>query len=272
MAIIPNKKDSQEDDQVYNFSLLHMGLTAGMMIKDNLISIVNTMLPKRGPHVNLSSGQCVSILLQRLLSGALPAGLSKISDWVKTVPINLLSLNTKIDGGYTSINRYVLADVLDRIAEYGPANFVTDFIAKQINAEEVQAVNMDSTSIHFHGNPQDPEIVEISNKDSKEQNARFSEATAAIKHGYSRDNHDELPQVNVLGIAAKLFGDARPIMIYGSAFSGNENDISKFKQFCEQDLAKLKELYPNLHVIVMDSAGANAKTLRACKDSCTFQK
>ena len=111
MATRTNKKDSKEDDQVYTFSLRQMGLSAGMMIKDNLISLINTMLPKRGPHVNLSRGQCVAILLLRLLSGALPAGLSKISDWAKTVPINILSLNTKIDGGYTSINRYVLADV-----------------------------------------------------------------------------------------------------------------------------------------------------------------
>lgn len=266
MATRTNKKDSQEDDQVYTFSLRQMGLSAGMMIKDNLINLINTMLPKRGPHVNLSSGQCVSILLLRLLSGALPAGLSKISDQAKTVPINLLSLNTKIDGGHTSINRYVLADVLDRIAEYGPTNFVTDFIAKQINAEEVQVVNMDSTSIHFHGNPQDPEIVEISNKDSKKQGAKLSEEPIAMQYGYSRDNHEELPQVNLLGISAKLKGDARPTMIYGAAFSGNENDISKFKKFCEQDLARLKELFPNLNVIVMDSACANAKTLRACKD------
>ena len=47
MAIIPNKKDSQEDDQVYNFSLLHMGLTAGMMIKDNLISILSNIMPNK---------------------------------------------------------------------------------------------------------------------------------------------------------------------------------------------------------------------------------
>lgn len=45
MATRTNKKDSQEYDQVYTFSLLHMGLSAGMMIKDNLINLINTMLP-----------------------------------------------------------------------------------------------------------------------------------------------------------------------------------------------------------------------------------
>ena len=87
-------------------------------------------------------------------------------------------------------------------------------------------VNMDSTSIHFHGVPQDPEIVEISNKDSKQQGARLSEEPIAMQYSYFRDNHEELPQVNLLGISAKLKGDAKPTMIYGAAFSGNENDIS----------------------------------------------
>ena len=34
MATRTNEKDSQEDDQVYTFSLRHMGLSAGIKFKE----------------------------------------------------------------------------------------------------------------------------------------------------------------------------------------------------------------------------------------------
>lgn len=261
------KQQCEVKHEVCNFKLGHLGYVAGAMKQDNLIDIVDNKIFKVGPHVKLSCGQAVSVMVLRLLSGDLPAGFCKIEQWVKTQPINLLLLDTSVEDNYNAINRYVLCDTLDRIADYGPTRFSTEIIAEVLGDrnQEVRSLHIDSTSIHFHGASQEPDLIEMSNKDAS-ADCCLCDDSIAINQGYSRDNHPELAQVNFLGAATKLDGDIRPIMICGSAFSGNENDVSKFKKFCSSDLGELTKLYPNIKTIVLDSAGANPKTLKACKD------
>ncbi|MCK0527386.1 IS1634 family transposase [Anaerobiospirillum sp. NML120449] len=264
------------DDDSFAFKIDHLGLVAALMSEDDLISKVNLMIPEIGPHVKLTSGELFRIMVLRMTSNFMPGGLNSIQKWAGTVPSSLLGNVGEDENIVKATNRFAAGRMLDKISEYGPASFLIDFMATVTPAEEVQQAHLDSTSIHCHMMPQDNTALEIADPElirsmlpENEELPRGllkGNQPVSIKHDYSRDDHPELAQIGILGVSARTSACGRPHLIFAAPVSGNENDISRFKSFAmDGELHSLKQKYPNLSLLVMDSAGATPETLSACK-------
>ena len=250
--------------------LKHTGLVFGLMDADNLAGKINAMIGKSGTNVQIQSGELAKLAIMRFLSGDMPGGINSIEQFASTLPANLFASSETCEGNpYLHANRYSLSDMLDRIAEYGPTKFSTEILSSLVDKNSITTAHLDSTSYHFHGHPQ-YNLVEIANENSKEPTEIVDvlpDNPISLAHGYSRDNRSDLPQVNHLGISARVDGVDTAVMLYQAAFDGNMNDNTRFQKFCaDGELDYLKQAYPNMKTLVADSAAANALTVKACHE------
>ena len=261
-----------------SFDIKHLGLFLGVMDTDRLETLVNERILKLGPHVHIQCGLLVKLMILRFTSGSIPGGISDMDSFVCSLPANIFSkLGEPSCAQYQHVNRYVFADVLDRIADYGPGRFSAEIISSLVDCKSISTAHIDSSSFHFHGHPQ-WDLIEMSkskrpltsiNLDNDEAiTFGVADGPVRIVNGYSRDNRPDLPQINLFGLCARVAGIEQPVMIYQSPFHGNQNDSSRFMEFFDGDeLKAVKQSFPNLKVLVGDSAAANADSVKACKES-----
>ena len=250
--------------------LQHLGLLQGLMDADNLSSKVNSMVGKSGPHIHIQSGDLAQLAILRYLSADMPGGINSIEQFASKLPANMFASSDTCEGNpYLHANRYSLSDLLDRIADYGPTKFTAEILSSLVDRDSVTAAHLDSTSYHFHGHPQ-YNLVEIADEKSTEPTEIadvLPHEPISLAHGYSRDNRPELPQVNQIGVSARVDGIDAAVMLYQAAFDGNMNDNARFQKFCaDGELDYLKQTYPNMKTLVADSAAANALTVKACHE------
>lgn len=230
--------ENLQDEQVYFIGATP--ILAGTFDKFEIEPIVDLLLPKKGPNAKVSN----SILFKALLLQIPATGFSSLS---KTAEF-LMKVDTNVVLGPgvmpEDINRHALSRFLDAVAEYGPMHFFHQIAAHVMSKLEkkVTAVHMDSTSVHFHGSPNE-------NKDGD----------IAITFGYSRDGHPELPQIIVLGLADHETG--LPVSFKG--VSGNENDKQSFLTLLEKDAEEFKKEFPDVKIVVGDSALCTANIFEA---------
>lgn len=264
---------TMSDGITYDIGLT--GLFAGICDLFNLRSQVSQMLPKAGPHVKVDCGLLFTIMVTMLCTRNI-TGLSSVAGFVARHP-SVFALANPVGFAVEqcviqALNRYVCADLLDRIAAYGSARFVMDLMASMVDSSEVTIARGDSTSYHLDGAmraelPEDG--VELSKKQRKLKESMAIAALSSdrnpivLTRGYSRDNHPHNVQVNQFGLCARTSLSDKPLMLYQSAFSGNANDISYFARTMEADLEQLLEKYPYLRYIVFDSAGCTERMIRA---------
>ena len=214
-------------------------ILAGTFDKFEIEPIVD-LLPKKGPNAKVSNGILFKAMTRQVLATGF-SSLSKISESLTKTDTNVV-----LGPGVMpeDINRHALSRFLDAVAEYGPMCFFNQIAAHVMSklGKKVTAVHLDSTSVHFHGSPNENEDGDI-----------------AITFGYSRDGHPELPQIIVLGLADHETG--LPVSFKG--VSGNENDKQSFLTLLEKDAEEFKKEFPDVKIVVGDSALCTANIFEA---------
>ena len=250
------------------------GLIAGVCDMFNLGAHVTQMLPKVGPHVKVECGTLFTIAMAMLGTQSM-SGLSSIDSFVIRSPMPFILANPASWSpelcSLKYLNRYVFADLLDRIVAYGASQFVLDITRLMVDPAEVTIARGDSTSYHLDGavRAELPEGGKLNRKQRRllesMKKARFSTDRNAIvlTRGYSRDNHPHNAQVNQFALCTRTSVSDKPMVIFQSAFSGNTNDISYFARCMEADLSKILKEYPFLRYVIFDSAGCTERMIRA---------
>lgn len=124
------------------------GLIAGVCDMFNLGAHVTQMLPKVGPHVKVECGTLFTIAMAMLGTQSM-SGLSSIDSFVIRSPMPFILANPASWSpelcSLKYLNRYVFADLLDRIVAYGASQFVLDITRLMVDPAEVTIARGDST-------------------------------------------------------------------------------------------------------------------------------
>lgn len=215
-------------------------IMGGTWDRFTLTDRIDLLLPKDGPHVLVGNGDlCKALALQCVGSGFL--SLSNTEEFFTHVQTEKI-INEGVQPSH--LNRYALSRVLDDIYSFGTSKFfrvLASHILSQLGKKTI-TVHLDSTSVHFHGSPQEA-----------------GEGTIGITFGYSRDGHPELPQVNVVGLADHQSG----LPVFFKGVSGNENDKKSFLELLCNNAESLKASYPDVKYVVGDSALCTAEIFDA---------
>ena len=269
MCLHPVPSKTTSTPTVYRFDLGLAGIIASVFNK-TYAPVIDGMLPKNGAGVHLQSSQ---VVLLEVLSMLLPQqryyGLAGMDKFAATLPLPVLMRDPVITPQHC--NRFVISDVLDRIDEYGSAQFVLDLTAATIPREQVRSLHGDSTSFHVDHRameelPAFEDISELTDEQLKvyqflqQHDLHSDRQPVNLKQGYSRDHHPDNPQVNIFRFTSRL-DDGRVVIIYQSCFSGNTNDTKFFAEVIEHELGDLISRYPNIKHVVLDSAGATSLIL-----------
>lgn len=277
-----------KNDTAISFNVGITPLILELMRQDGLKDKIDEMIPKVSHNVKASCGELVQAMIACYLDPESTGGLSAIQGWVGRFPTSIFTEKQDPDENFHfACNRYSCSRTLDKIEEYDCGSFLLNIIStsKFIDKNEVRVANLDSTSIHYPGAPQE-NVEEDTNQEQKTNGgpivpqgqacvltkSKLAQAMLSqpinIKHGYSRDSHAELPQINILALSSRVPSIGLPIPIYQTAFSGNINDLKRFQEFFSgHELPTLKSFYPNLSVVIADSAAASVSTIKACKDN-----
>lgn len=232
------KQDTPQDEHVYLIGALP--IVAGTFDKFDIEYIVDLIIPKTGPNARIGNGGLFKAMAIQVPATGF-SSLSKTAEFLTKVDTNVV-----LGPGVMpeDINRHALSRFLDAVADYGPMRFFHQVAAHIMSnlEKKVTAVHLDSTSVHFHGSPNENE-----------------EGNIAITFGYSRDGHPELPQIIVLGLADHETG--LPVSFKG--VSGNENDKQSFLTLLEKDADEFKKEFPDVKIVVGDSALCTANIFEA---------
>lgn len=266
-----NFMDETELNSIFGtYSLDICAMTAGLLDELDFDENVNHRVGKLGPHVKLNSSSVLRLMIMRQICGKNPRGLSNMPNFAAKIPAPMLGLNNVDMGNIIECsNRYVCSDLLDRIADYGPSKFFSEMsqrVIESLSNDPIETVHLDSTSFHYHGVPKE-EVIDNNDSCSKSEAYHADKSGLAIKHGYSRNGRPNDPQVNNLGLSARVKGLETPLPIYTATFNGNENDVARFQDFFKEDMEDLKKLYPSMKYIVADSAAATSGGIYACINS-----
>lgn len=240
------------------------GLCASAIKKTNMIAFIDKAIPKKSHLVRLTHGHAAATIVLNFLSAKSYCGISNIERFAEEYAVSPLIGSLETPDAYSPST---IGDTLDAIYDYGPARLFTEFVAQSVNCDDVTIGHLDSTSFHVHrhemevlypdgfvGPIRPARPIRMYSED--EQVTRFS-------YGRAKDKRDDLPQINVMGVAARVPNLEKAIPIYTSTFDGNINDIRKMREFADKDMAQLHELYPNLKMLVADSAAATPETIAA---------
>lgn len=236
-----------------------LGLCASAIKITNLISYIDSVLVKRSHRVRLSHGQACAALILNFLSRKAYNGISNVERFAQEYPVSAMIGSLETSDAYSEST---LGDTLDAVYTYGPVRLFTEFAAQCLNGKEVKIGHLDATSFHVHRQETEEEIFP---EDFIGPMKKYSEDSKVIRfrYGHPKDKRDDLPQINVMGIAARVPGLKKAIPIYTSTFDGNVNDVKKMQEFAAHDMTRLHELYPELNVLVADSAAATPETITA---------
>lgn len=222
-----------------------------------MIECTDQLIAKTSNHkANLSHGEIVGLVVTKLASER-PSTLTELVDFGNRNPVAAWLGNPFFVPWM--LNRYVTGATLDAVADFGCCEFYAKSVdsilsrSGKFDLKKVIAANFDTTSYHVHGDlipfvPQvDPDNVEAWPEDT---------VTIEVKHGYSRDNHPELRQLNHFVAVGRMGREGLALPLYHAVTSGNTSDITFFAEFAENGMKRLKAMCPNLRYMIGDSAAA----------------
>ena len=207
------------------------GIVAGTFDYLGLEEIIDECAGKRGSHVAVNTGAITKALVMQMLHAPYQT-LYGTSEFFANIPINVL-LN--LDIGAKELSREMLGRYLDIIFDSEPDRLFVKLASaacKKIGVT-VSEVHLDSTSFSYDGKAKSEDICEME-----------------IARGYSRDHHQELPQVCLLGLTD---GTSR-MPVFTKAISGNMSDKTSFLDVVASEWPMIREQFNDLKYLVGDSA------------------
>lgn len=207
------------------------GIVAGTFDFLELEDIIDDWAGKKGSHIKVNTGAITKALVMQMLHAPYQT-LYGTSEFFANIPIDAL-LNLDISA--KELNRELLGRYLDIIHDFEPDKLFVKLAAATCRKLDVEVteVHLDSTSFSYDGQAKSEEMCEM-----------------AIARGYSRDHHQELPQVCLLGLTD---GSSR-MPIFTKAVSGNMSDKTSFLDVVSAEWNVLQEQFNELRYLVGDSA------------------
>lgn len=219
------------------------GIIAGTFDFLGLEGLIDSLVGKIGSHVMVNTGAITKALVMQMLQAPYQT-LYGTSEFFARMPIGPL-LNLEISA--KDLNREVLGRYLDDIYDATPDSLFVKLAAKTCEklGISIQEVHLDSTSFSYDGHVKEEDMCEMK-----------------IDFGYSRDHHEELPQVCLLGITD---GKSR-MPIFTKAVSGSKPDVKSFLDVVGGDWPLLQEQFNDLRYLVGDSALCTSDILKAARE------
>ncbi len=207
------------------------GIVAGTFDYLGLEEIIDEWAGKNGSHVAVNTGAITKALVMQMLHAPYQT-LYGTSEFFANIPINVL-LN--LDIGAKDLSREMLGRYLDIIFDSEPDKLFVKLAsaACKKTGVTVSEVHLDSTSFSYDGKAKSEDICEME-----------------IARGYSRDHHQELPQVCLLGLTE---GTSR-MPVFTKAVSGNMSDKTSFLDVVASEWPMIREQFNDLKYLVGDSA------------------
>lgn len=237
------------------------GISMALINKAGMIEAIDAEIPKTSNNFEITHGQAAAGILLNCLGQSGFRGLSNVHSFLANYPINTF-MGTDVDASAFSDN--ALGAALDAISEYGATRMFSNLSSLFVlNKDLITVGHLDSTSIHLH---RDPALDLINEPQQTDSSFIDDQRKLAWLYGYSRDDRPDLVQVNILGMSVSSKECKKALPVFISTFNGNVNDSKKMYEFVNNDLSKVKDIYPNLKTLVTDSAAANAETVCALND------
>jgi len=214
----------------------HLGLVAGSYDELQIGTIIDRLIPKRGPHT-LTHGDIVKAMILN--------GLGYVERRLYLFPafftdISLTRLFNK-DITPDQLNDDVLGRTLDALDAFGPTELFNHIISENLERHQfaINLVNADTTNFSVYG----------------EYDSDTNTEKIEITYGHPKDGRWDLKRF-VLGMATNQYGI--PLMI--QTFSGNESDKKSLLQMVTSIKKNLNVDEKVIHVA--DSSFYTEETLK----------
>ncbi len=207
------------------------GIVAGTFDYLGLEEIIDEWAGNNDSHAAVNTGAITKALVMQMLHAPYQT-LYGTSEFFANIPVNVL-LN--LDIGAKDLSREMLGRYLDIIFDSEPDKLFVKLAsaACKKTGVTVSEVHLDSTSFSYDGKAKSEDICEME-----------------IARGYSRDHHQELPQVCLLGLTE---GTSR-MPVFTKAVSGNMSDKTSFLDVVASEWPMIREQFNDLKYLVGDSA------------------
>lgn len=264
LKVLPNEADPKEEvknnsGNLIVYSIFISSLVSYMMEYFGFEEIVNDKLKKTSPNAKLQYGQLARAYVIHMLCSQNPS-LSAIRETASSVPMEIL---TNSDYPAKCVNRYAIGRLLDAINEYGAQSFTIEVIH-----EMMSRANLIDKCVEGHIDGSYIGYLKYHNQESTcyDQNKSWSSERekVVVTQSFSLGH---VPAVSMCRIVVNLGDYFSSIPIYTGVASGNKNDISIFKTFAEQDAHAFFGLYPNMSLLVGDSALAKVNIMRTLEEN-----
>jgi transposase len=174
----------------------------------DLEALLEKHLPPDDPRVQVPTARGLLLLIRNVLFSREPV--YGVAEWAERHPPELLGLAERQLG---QLNDDRLGRCLDRLFD-APAELVLDVVRQAIAAFDLQLdeLHNDSTTVSFYGDY----------AAAAKEGERRGRATAAIKHGHSKDRRPDLKQL----LYTLTITDDGGVPIYYTSASGNTSDTT----------------------------------------------
>lgn len=242
----------------------HHGLVAAMIEDLELVSFIDSRIPKESHH-QISHGQAFAAMIHMCLAFE-NRRLYKTADIFEEIAVHRLfgpGVQAK------NLNEFTMGRTLDAIFDAGPTKLFTELaihLLPKIGEGQVQRFHADTTSISVYGEYQQQlQTMNAVDEDNKEDD--LDTHIIEITYGYSKAHRPDLKQF-IIGLITNQHGI--PFMM--KAESGNASDKTSLNTIIQHNIATIQQRLSQDQKIVYiaDSAFYTTENIQAMGSNNLF--